>query len=134
MPKRTWTATTCQIFGFDTEWSCSKEEVDLAADSTPLVKSSGNFKMVCNRFLPEVTKDNASTQEGSQVADYRFAPPGKANKYFSPLTIWTYTSLGNDGTDAKPYYIQHALSNLKEATTLFVGQTAAAMLAAYALF
>lgn len=105
MPQRTWSDSTCQLLGFNTEWSCTKEESTEGADDTPLVKSSGNYKIVCNRFLPEVTKDSGSTQEGSQVTDYRFAPFSKNNKYFSPLTVWTYTSLGNDGTDATPFYV-----------------------------
>jgi hypothetical protein len=135
MPRRNWSSTTCQVLGFDTEWACTKEESSsLEADKQPLLKSSGNFKIVCNRFLPEVTKKNGSTQSGGQVADYRFAPFSKNNKYFSPLTVWTYSSLNNDGSDAKPFYVQHALTNLKEASTLFVGQAAAGLLAVYSLF
>jgi len=134
MPKKTTSANSCQVKGFDTQWACAKEISASAADSTALLKSSGNFKVVCNRFLPEVTKKNGSTQTGSQVADYRFAPFSKYNDYFSPLTVWTYSSFSNDGSDAKPFYVQHALTNLKEASTLFVGQAAAGLLAVYSLF
>ncbi len=71
--------------------------------------------------------ESASFGVGQTVTDYRFSPYSITNKYYSPLTIWMYSTKGKDGV-ANPYYTQVALTNLMGATHLAISAASALVL------
>lgn len=121
-------ASECVLRGFNKSWRCTKGGFNSSSDSTALISQNGYYNVQCNRFLP---MESEKVGKGQTVTDYRFSPYSVTNKYYSPLTVWMYSTNGNDGT-TKPYYTQVALTNLKGATNMAV--TLASVIAIATLF
>lgn len=109
-------ASECVLRGFNKTWRCTKGGFNSSNDATSLISSNGYYNVQCNRFLPA---ESEKVGKGQAVTDYRFSPYSVTNKYYSPLTIWMYSTSGNDGT-TKPFYTEVALTNLSGAAELVV--------------
>ena len=108
----------CLLNGFE-RWQCSSS----VGPNQAMPVSDGYYNIVCNKFMPIYKPDMV----GTDLKDYRFAPPTLTNKIYTPLTLWLYDS--DDGT---PYELI-ALDNFSGASGLFAGACSVAI-ALYTLF
>jgi len=112
--------TKCGLNGFST-WRCQSS----VGPNQAMKPSDGYYNIVCSRFMPTY----ATTMVGSDLKDYRFAPPSVSNAIYTPLSIWAI----KDTPGADPTYWIMPLSQFSGASGIVAGVFSAAI-AVYTLF